>query len=75
MKGETVIGICLFLKDEEYKKLNEAKVFGIDGIFALGKVNNTFGFNICITKNNDGYIVQSANTYKLKSTNINNMVH
>lgn len=75
MQGDSVIGIGLFLNDEQYESLSEANRIGIEGAFALGKKTNVYGFNINVSRTEEGYDLQTANTYKLKGRNINHLAH
>ena len=76
MANQAVIGIGLFLPDEEYCLLLEANLILIEGFFALKKPRNTYGIAIQLEKIEDNFDMKFANTYKVKKTgNINNLVH
>ena len=75
MNGESVIGMGVFLSDADFKHLSETQKIGFEGAFSLGKVNNTYGFNIIVSRNNGDYVIESANTYKFRNRSINSMWH
>ena len=76
MINQAVMGIGLFLKDEEYSLLLEANLILIEGFFALKRLRNIYGIAIQLEKNEDKFNLRFANTYKVKRIgNINHLAH
>ena len=76
MHNQIVLGIGLFLTDQEYELLLNAERILIEGCVALKRKNNTYGIAIQIERKNNNFEVQFANTYKLKRMgNINSLAH
>ncbi|MBR6627075.1 MAG: hypothetical protein IKL04_03745 [Lachnospiraceae bacterium] len=76
MNNQVVMGLGIFLKDEEYGRLLEANLILIEGFFAMRKPTNTYGIAIQLEKKDDAFKPRYANTYKMKQIkNINNLAH
>ena len=76
MNNQVVMGVGMFLTDEEYELLLKANLILIEGFFAIQKPRNTYGIAIQLEKKERGFEPRFANTYKVKGIgNINNLAH
>ena len=76
MHNQIVLGVGLFLSDQDYDLLLNADKILIEGCIALKKKSNTYGIVIQLERKNTNFEVQFANTYKLKRMgNIDSLAH
>ncbi len=75
--GKLSIGIGYFLKSlDEHKEIKECKSFLIEGLIALDKKKNVYGFMCEVIKEKDSWNLSEGNTYIIhKKTKINNFYH
>ena len=66
-RGETVIGFrYYFQNEEELRKLESAEKLMFDSFFALEKPTNTYALACQLRKENDHWLADYANTYRMK---------
>lgn len=76
MHNEMVLGVGCFVNKDVYEKVLNAKNIVIEGCVALGKYTNTYGVSVQLGKEENGYRIKYANTYKFaKNDDIRNKAH